>query len=67
LIIQVLKHENQSDVVSVNESIYSRTEEIETWLEINQKYIFFNFLVKSIADLEVLLGTLELMLTKDSS
>jgi len=54
--------------VSVNEGIYVTNEDIEThtWREINTQFYSFQYTLGSIVEVDTLLKTLELMLTKDS-
>ena len=68
LIFQVLINEKKSVAVSVNEGIYVTNEDIEinTWIEIHEYFHFFQYSLCYIKDLNTLLQTLELMLTKDS-
>ena len=68
LIFLVLINENRAGVVSVGESLYVTNEDIETdtWLEINAQFHTFLSKQSSIAYLNTLLRTLELILIKES-
>ena len=68
LIFQVLINEKKSVAVSVNEGIYVTNEDIEkhTFFEIHEKLHLLQYSLSYITDLDTLLQTLELMLTKDS-
>jgi hypothetical protein len=68
MIFQVLINEKKSVAVSANEGIYVTNEVIEkhTWLEIHENFHYFQHSLGYITDLDTLLQTLELMLTKDS-
>jgi hypothetical protein len=68
MIFQVLINEKKSVAVSVNEGIYVTNEDIEkhTWLEIHEYFHAFQCSLGYITELDTLLQTLELMLTKGS-
>ena len=68
LIFQVLIYEKKSVAVSVNEGIYVTNKDIEkhTWLEIHEYFHVFQLSLGYITELDTLLQTLKLMLTKGS-